>query len=167
MSSSTWVDGWNVMPDPVKVAFLGACAVIIAALITFFSKAWDRLISKESKVMDDATKLRTDLIGRISHLEGRIDQLNVTNMTLARENADIHAQMKLYAEQYQKNAEESAHVRTELTITLEQLDFLREELEKGRLDHLKEREAWQNQIIELERQIQSLESQLLQTQKTT
>lgn len=50
--------------------------------------------ARETKQIEAQTKFTTDLLARIQHLEGRLDEISRQNTDLIRENSDLKSELK-------------------------------------------------------------------------
>jgi hypothetical protein len=145
----TWIDTFSKLPDAVKVAFAGAVATIIVGIIGFFNKVIERLIGREGKRSDDQTKLRSDLMERLKHLEGRIDQMTATNMALNGQNAEFKVRLEMQDQQ-------RSIMEARLLEATQKILLLEEEIKRKDQIHSEEREFWVGRIKELEDEVSNL-----------
>ncbi len=87
------------LPPATQVAWIGVGSALIGALFLVISKQVERMASREAKQSEDISKFRADLLNRIQHLEGRLDQIGKDNILLVRENEKLLLRVESYREE--------------------------------------------------------------------
>lgn len=148
------IDLAGLTTDKLFIAIIGLLSALTVTLLTQLftlgAKLIDKKINKENNKSESDDSLRSELMGRIKHLEGRIDQMSTTNLTLVRENALFQAQLNGYNTEMEKT--EAA-----LKEALIEVETLRREIDIREKVHVEERESFILRIQELETYISNLE----------
>jgi predicted RNase H-like nuclease (RuvC/YqgF family) len=90
----------------ITAVILGVASALVAGFLTIIGRIFDRHVNRESKVIEDITKFRTELMDRVKQLEGRLDQLTKDNNELSTYKGELTAKVAMYSREIEELKEE-------------------------------------------------------------